>query len=41
MLNCLTGVRAAALNADDTRALLLYLQHRSNGMLLETSAVRP
>lgn len=41
VLNCLTGVRAAALNADDTRALLLYLQHRSNGMLLETSAVRP
>jgi sulfur-oxidizing protein SoxA len=39
--NCLTGVRARPLDAEDTRALLLFLYHRANGMALETPAVRP
>ncbi len=41
--NCLTGVRAEPLGADSPElgALQLYLGWRSNGLVVETPAVRP
>ncbi len=41
--NCLTGVRAELLPPDspEMAALQLYLGWRSNGLLVETPAVRP